>query len=363
MENSEKPLFINKENLNKDFIKILDLININSNKNFSKPNFLDHIEPEFFNKIKNIEILSKKINNKNFIISSSSNLLIKSIMDLVTYLLFFDSLTYEIFLQIFNLYDYFIIATLFMFTDKKIISCLFEEINAEESRKKGKIEYSIEMVLFQKRYSNLRRFINLSKQNLEKLYEKNLDLIKNSYEIQTYETNEFYLPQLNSEINLHDNNIYAGMIENIVLFESIHSLYKILNRLKHYTKNINLEIKVIEIHKKFDLYKSTINELKMFFYKPICNNIFKIDSILNKINNFKWDLKDQESDSQFNEASPFIDNIFQEICEKYDKLFLLSGGSLTPKSQKRFLEVMLVYFAEKLLDSFSKIKKVYLFFK
>jgi len=352
-----------KEYINNEFIKILDLININSNNNFSKPNFLDHIEPEFFNKIKNIEILSKKINNKNFIISTSSTTLIKSIMDLITYLLFFESLTYEIFLQIFNLFDYFIIATLFMFTDRKIISCLFEDINVEESRKKGKLEYSIEMVLFQKRYSNLRRFINNSKQNLENLFEKNLDFIKNSYDIQTYENTEFYLPQLNSEINLHDSNIYAGMIENIVLFESIHSLYKILKRLKHYSKNISLEVKVKEIHKKFDLYQSTIYEMKMFFYKPICNNIFKIDSILNKINNFKWDLKDQESDSQFNEASTFIDNIFQEICEKYDKLFLLSAGSLTPKSQKRFLEVMLVYFAEKLLDSFSKIKKVYFIYK
>jgi len=246
-----------------------------------------------------------------------------------------------------------------MFTDKKIISCLFEEINTDDLRKKGKTEFAIEMVLFQKRYSNLRKFVNFAKQNFENLFEKQIDLIKNNYETESYENVfEFHLPKLNPEINLLDSNVYSGMIENIVLFESVHSIFRILKRLKHYIINIENEIKVLEIEKKFGLYKNTLNELKMFFYKPICNSVFKIDSILNKINNFKWDLKDQESDLQFNEASPFIDNIFQEICEKYDKLFLLSAGSLTQKAQKRFLEIMLVYFAEKLLDSFAKIKKV-----
>ncbi len=337
----------------------METLNLNSNTNFSKPNFLDNQDPEFFKELKNLQILSKKLNNKNFIISSSSTTLIRSLMDLVTYLLFFDTLTYEVFLQIFNLFDYYIIATLFMFTDKKIIACLFEEINTEDLRKKGKIDYAIEMVLFQKRYSNLRKFINSAKQNFENLFEKQIDLLKNNYESETYENAfEFYLPKLNSEINLFDSNIYAGMIENIVLFESMHSIYRILKRLQHLKANVYLDIQVQEIDKKFALYKSTLTEMKMFFYKPICNNIFKIDSIMNKIYNFKWDLKDNESDSQFNEASQFIDNIFQEICEKYDKLFLLSAGSLTQKSQRRFLDIVLVYFAEKLLDSFSKIKKV-----
>jgi len=308
--------------------------------------------------LKNLEILSKKINNKNLMISSSSATLVRSLMDLVTYVLFFDTLTYNIFLQIFNLFDYFIIATLFMFTDKKIISCLFEEINTEDLRKKGKIDYAIEMVLFQKRYNNLRRFINNAKKNFEVLFEKKIDLINNTYETESYENMELHLPKLNSEINLLDSNIYAGMIENIVLYESIVSIFKIIMRLKHFIKKIDTQIKVKEIEKKYDSYKSVIIEMKMFFYKPICNNIFKIDSIMNKILNFKWDLKDQESDLQFNEASPFIDSIFQEICEKYDKLYVLSAGSLTKKSQKRFLDVILVYFIEKLFDNFSKIKKV-----
>ncbi len=79
---------------------------------------------------------------------------------------------------------------------------------------------------------------------------------------------------------------------------------------------------------------------------------------MNKILNYKWDLKESESENNFSEANVFIENIFQEICEKYDKLYLLSAGSLTEKSQRRFLDVILTHINEKLLETFSKIKKV-----
>jgi hypothetical protein len=282
-------------------------------------------------------------------------------MDYLINLLFFESISYDIFLQIFILFDYFIVATLFMFADKKIISCLFEEIQTEEYKKKGKLDYAIELILFQKRYFNLRKFLNNVRQNFENFYEKNIDFIKNSYDLEIYEYNEFHLPKLNSEINLQDSNIYSGMIENIVLFESIYSIYKLLKRIRHFSKNIQFELHLNEIDKKYNEYKLLLNELKMFYYKPICNNIFKVDSIMSKVINFKWDINENESESQFLSASPFIDNIFQEIWEKYDKLFLLSAGSLTEKSQKRFLEIILYFFAEKLMDNFSKIKKVIFF--
>jgi hypothetical protein len=103
-------------------------------------------------------------------------------------------------------------------------------------------------------------------------------------------------------------------------------------------------------------YEILLKELKEFFYKPICNNVFKIEPVLNKIINLKWEPK--ETDGDLSEANPFVDNIFQEICEKYDKLYLLSGGSLTIKSQMRFLDVVIIYINERILDTLGKIKKV-----
>jgi hypothetical protein len=83
---------------------------------------------------------------------------------------------------------------------------------------------------------------------------------------------------------------------------------------------------------------------------------------LNKIINYRWDPKESEVENLFSEANQFVDNIFQEICEKYDKLYVLSAGSLTEKAQRRFLDIILVFMNEKLLETFSKIKKVCQFY-
>ena len=100
------------------------------------------------------------LNNKTIILSSSTITLIKYLVDLISDLAFFDSITYEIFTQIFNLIDYYILAALNMFIDKKYLSQLFEEINLEEIKKKSKYEQGVELILFQKRFSNLRNIFN-----------------------------------------------------------------------------------------------------------------------------------------------------------------------------------------------------------
>jgi hypothetical protein len=305
-----------------------------------------------------IEILSKSLNNKTIILSSSTITMIKYLVDLIVDLAFFDSLTYEIFLQIFNLVDYYMLASLNMFTDKKYFVQLFEDINLEETKKKSKYEQSVELILFQKRFSNLRKYLNSTKKSLEVLFEVEIDLIKSNYDNnENYESGEFYLPKQNSQIIINDNNIYSCMIESIILYESMVSVKKILKRLTHFTKKIELEFQSKLITDYIKNYDRVLDEIKIFIYKPICQNIFKTDPIMNKINNYKWDPKESDNEFEFSEANPFIDNLFQEICEKYDKLYLLSAGSLTEKSQLRFLDAIIFHIIEKLLEAFSKIKK------
>ena len=72
----------------------------------------------------------------------------------------------------------------------------------------------------------------------------------------------------------------------------------------------------------------------------------------------KWDQNDSDIDTMFTEANPFINSIFQEIVEKYEKLELFSKGTLSEKAKKRFLKTVMVYFKEKLMETFAKIKKV-----
>lgn len=72
----------------------------------------------------------------------------------------------------------------------------------------------------------------------------------------------------------------------------------------------------------------------------------------------KWDMKENDSANQMHEANLFVDLILEEIQEKYEKLDFLSSGSITKSSKEKFLIVMISYFKDKLMDSFSKLKTV-----
>jgi len=146
------------------------------------------------------------------------------------------------------------------------------------------------------------------------------------------------------------------MTETIILYESLHSVYKIIKRLKNFTKKLEFDFQQKEIEDIINNYKPLLKELKNLFYKPICTNIFRIDPVLNKIINHQWDPKDE--DLHFSEANQFVDDIYQEICEKYEKLDFISGGSLSERSKKRFLDIMFHFMKDRLLESFSKIKRV-----
>ena len=119
----------------------------------------------------------------------------------------------------------------------------------------------------------------------------------------------------------------------------------------------------MEIIKK---YRTILKELQVFVYKPLCENIFKVNIFLNKFDNVimnkvlsvKWDQNDSDIDTMFTEANSFVNLIFSEICEKYEKLDILSKYTLSNKSKKRFLKVIMIYIQEKLMETFSKIKKV-----
>ena len=149
------------------------------------------------------------------------------------------------------------------------------------------------------------------------------------------------------------------MTETIILYESLHSIYKILKRLRHFTKNLEFQFQQDEIEGIINNYKSILKELKILLYKPICSNLFRIDPILNKIINYQWDKNNE--DLNFSEANQYIDFIYQEICEKYEKLDFLSGGSLNEKSKLRFLDIILQFMKDRLLESYSKIRKVRVF--
>ena len=134
--------YINKSNINDIFTTFFE--NIKHNDEKSLYFLLDN------KKQNDSKILSKPLNISKLILSSSSISIIRGFFDLVLDLLFYDDLVFEIFFQIFNLYDYYIFASLNMIIiDKKCLNDLIQELNLEEIKKKEKLEYGSEMTLYQ----------------------------------------------------------------------------------------------------------------------------------------------------------------------------------------------------------------------
>ena len=194
---------------------------------------------------------------------------------------------------------------------------------------------------------HLRKFFNETKRNLAQLY--NLPKI-DIFSSNTDETDskQIYFPKLNSQVLINEANVYCLLVESIVLVESILSILKYIRTISNTQKK--------QFEDKFLLYKKAIGELRSFLYKPLCGNIFRLEPIIIKMLNQQWEISSDDV-VDFSEASPFIYSLIDEIFDKYDKLNLLSGGSLTDKANIRFFDVLLKYVIERFLDSIARIKK------
>lgn len=111
--------FVNKSNIKDYFTKYMDMYTLNSNNNNNNL-LIDDCK---------VTLLNKELDNKNLILTTSGLTLIKSLMDLVFHLVFFDNITYEVFINIFHIFDYYIFAAVHMFVDKSLLAKLFEEVN------------------------------------------------------------------------------------------------------------------------------------------------------------------------------------------------------------------------------------------
>lgn len=308
--------------------------------------------PSKFSKGKiELDILSKPISNLKTIHSLSSYSLIKSILDLIISNILYESLSKEIFDQIFNLFDYYILATLMMrMINKSYLLQIFQTVNIEETKKKNTLPSSSQFANFLLSYSLLRKHFNVIKVNLGELFNTDIDPFNNN---DNDESKPFFLPKLNKQILMNENNFYSLLIESIVLVESIISIYKFIKRLDKFIPDGD-ELSAFKAKMKY--YKMTIDQLRSFLYKPICSSIFNIDAIIAKMLNQTWEIKENEV-PDFSNASLYIDQLLEELFEKYDKLNLLSGGSITSQAQVRFFDILIAFVIERLIDSVSQIKK------
>jgi len=70
------------------------------------------------------------------------------------------------------------------------------------------------------------------------------------------------------------------MIENIIMMESFHSIFKVIKRFSIHLGKIESEVKRKIIKDEISNYKRLLKDLSAFLFKPICYNIFKVSSEL-----------------------------------------------------------------------------------
>ena len=305
----------------------------------------------------NIKILSKNLNNSKIIISTSSYSVLKSYKELIDNVLLFDSISYEIYTKLFILGDYYILSAVNLLTIKKnYLGQIFQLININEVKEKKNLVEIFPYVLFLNNFKHMRLLLLIARDNLSQLYEiENVDFLNNLNNDDT-DSKNVYFPKLNQDVSINQSNTYSLLIESIIIIESIISIYKYIKKLRINIKNENEEQKKF-IDDKISLYKKAIYEIRLFIYRPLCYNIFKMDPIFQKMHNQKWVLNENDN-LDFSDASPFINSLLDEMNEKYEKLNVLSGGSLTNQSQLRFFEILIKFVVDNLQTSFCLIKNI-----
>ncbi len=304
-----------------------------------------------------VQILSKKLDNSKMIISTSSYSVLKSYKELIDNVILFDSISYDMYINLFIIGDYFILSAVNLLTIKKsYLSQVFQLINVEELKEKKNLVEIFPYVLFLKNFKHMRLLLLIARDNLSKIYEcGNVDFLNNLNNDDT-DSKNVYFPKLNNDLSINPSNTYSLLIESIVIIESIISIYKYIKKLRINIKDENEEQKKF-IDDKIELYKKATYEIRLFIYRPLCYNIFKMDPIFQKIYNQKWVLNEDDN-LDFSDASPFIHSLLDEMDEKYDKLNVLSGGSLTIQSQLRFYDIFIKFVVDNLQTSFCLIKNI-----
>ena len=327
------------------------LITLNNNKNINNDDldnfyneiFLDENLNENEEENNNIILLSKPLNLDSLILTQSSVSLIREIFDLIINFIFFENLTFENFIELFNLFDYYIYATINMFiTNKTYFNSLTTNIEIEDIKKNEKFEYGSEITSYQEKYSNFRKFYINFNQKLNTIFNNN----------------EVNLPILSEEINRNKNNKFdnSNFYEIMLLINSFHSIYKIIKRLKHFCDKIELDFQKNFIIENIEKYKLLINELRYFFYMKITSEIFSLDVIKNKILDYDFNKKENEAEVNLFDPNEYVSDILYQLKYNYEKIetkLLL----FNKKQQEELIIIFIKFIIGNIQDSYSKIKK------
>ena len=306
-----------------------------------------------FKEAKNIKInlnnlFNKKINERNLVFSSSSFNLFQYILDIYAFSLMIPSLKSTIFKFIFNLYDYYLYSTIYMFHKDKLN---LKEIKRKDYFKNINSMTYEELINKSKETDYIHNYANLISFLLECKKEVLLKIVGNEQAFFTI------LPLLSSQIvimNNQDNNKNINVdnfIEKIICFESCWSIFKIIKRMLPSKKNnYQNDIHFIQINR----YKIILNEIRHFIYYPISSNLIKNNSYIISFINNNWLINLNNKNN--NKVNTYIEIMVENIKDVKEKLTMFLPISL--KARIRFIYIFLIFMVDKIKESIDKIKDI-----
>ena len=207
---------INKDNIEDIFNYIINNENISDN-NLININFEEVVDSfsnkkgiKFINKNNKIKILNKQLKYDCLYINNSSMCILRGIEEQISNLIIFEFLVYEIFTNLFNSVDIYIFVNFKMFlNDNKYLNNLLKNINIREIQNNlDNIEFWSDVISYQEKFSELKKFIIFSEKKFCEFYGLNKKF-QNEEEKQIYMDN--FIPKLkdilpmNNPINSLEN--------------------------------------------------------------------------------------------------------------------------------------------------------------
>ena len=338
--------FLNDNNINESInnINFEKILNLNCIKEINKRKKEIDIE-------NNIIIFNKPLNYNSLFCIESSLCIIEGIEEQIINLILFESLTDEIFEELFNAIDIYIFTCFKMFLkDKNYISKLLKDINLKEIEKDmGNLDYWSEVVSYQKKYMEFKKFYFLVQQKI-------CDFFGEDKEYTTEEDKESFIDDFVSKGN--ELSKLKTVNEEEKKFSLSKSYNNIINNLNIFSlrKNNNLNLKenndinknkIINNEDQKNYKDDNINEENEDDIEPL--NINQINEINN--NDFGAQEKDKNDRLKFfnffrsnndNQEVP-IEELMKEVKAKLssikikETIILISSISTIKKILKRLV--------------------------
>ena len=237
---------INLDNNNeKNIINFDEVLNLFCKEEINK--YKKEIENE-----NDIIIFNKPLNYSTSFITNSSCHIIKGIEDQIINLIIFESLIYEIFIELFDIIDLYIFISFKIFLkDNNCLSILLKNLDITEFEKDiGNIVYWSDIVSYQKKYLELKKFYFLVEKKFCEFFSENR-------EFSTEEERQTYINNIISKLIGIENEIKEEKEKNI-LSQSYNNI------------------------KNFNIFSININRNKNSKENKDSNNDNNIDNIIKK---------------------------------------------------------------------------------